>query len=73
MMEFSLCSKGGKGEGEAAVIAGQPASQGIEPGTTESVDQERLLSLPPRPAPLMTNKHHSRLSGSGSENILTAL
>ena len=41
-MELSPCSKDGQGEGEAAVIAHQPISQGIEPGTTESVD--RVLS-----------------------------
>ena len=47
-MELSPCSKDGQGEGEATVIAHQPASQGIEPGTTESVDQEES-SEPPAP------------------------
>ena len=41
MVELLPCSKG---ECEAAIIAHQPASQGIEPGTTESVDQEEPLS-----------------------------
>ena len=48
-VELSPCSKGGQGEGEAAVIAHQPASQGIEPGTTESVNLEES---PEPPAPL---------------------
>ena len=47
-VELSPCSKGGQGEDEAAVIAQQPASQGIEPGTTESVDREES---PEPPAP----------------------
>ena len=34
LVELSPCSKGGQGEGEAAVIAHQSVSQGIEPGTT---------------------------------------
>ena len=45
-MELSPCSKGGQGEGEAAVIAHQPVSQGIEPGTTESVDREESPEPP---------------------------
>ena len=47
-VELSPCSKGGQGESEAAVIAHQPISQGIEPGTTESVDREES---PEPPAP----------------------
>ena len=49
LVELSPCSKSGQGEGEAAVIAHQPVSQGIEPGTTESVDREES---PEPPAPL---------------------
>ena len=49
LVELSPCSRGGQGEGEAAVIAHQPISQGIEPGTTESVDREQS---PEPPAPL---------------------
>ena len=41
LVELSPCSKDGQGEGEAADIAHQPISQGIEPGTTESVDREQ--------------------------------
>ena len=48
LVEHSPCSKGGQGEGEAAVIAHQPVSQGIEPGTTESVDRKES---PEPPAP----------------------
>ena len=48
LVELSLCSKDGQGEGEAADIAHQPISQGIEPGTTESVDREQS---PEPPAP----------------------
>ena len=47
-VELSPCSKGSQGEGEAAVIAHQPVSQGIEPWTTESVDREES---PEPPAP----------------------
>ena len=43
LVEFSPYSKDGQGEGEAADIAHQPISQGIEPGTTESVDREQSL------------------------------
>ena len=32
LVELSPCSKDGQGEGEAADIAHQPISQGIEPG-----------------------------------------
>ena len=49
LVELSPCSKDGQGEGEAADIAHQPISQGIEPGTTESVDREQS---PEPPAPL---------------------
>ena len=49
LVELSPCSKGGQGEGEAVVVAHQPVSQGIEPGTTESVDREES---PEPPAPL---------------------
>ena len=38
-----------KVKAEAAIIAHQPVSQGIEPGTTESVDGEES---PEPPAPL---------------------
>ena len=48
LVEISPCSKDGQGEGEAADIAHQPISQGIEPGTTESVDREQS---PEPPAP----------------------
>ena len=48
LVEHSPCSKDGQGEGEAAAIAHQPVSQGIEPGTTESVDREES---PTPPAP----------------------
>ena len=48
LVELSPCSKDGQSEGEAAVIAHQPISQGIEPGTTESVDREQS---PEPPAP----------------------
>ena len=51
-VEFSPCSKGGQGEGEAAVIAHQPASEGIEPGTTESVDREESPEPPALPPAL---------------------
>ena len=49
LVELSPCSKDGQGEGEAADIAHQLISQGIEPGTTESVDREQF---PEPPAPL---------------------
>ena len=49
LVELSPCSEDGQGEGEAADIAHQPISQGIEPGTTESVDREQS---PEPPAPL---------------------
>ena len=58
MVELSPCSKGGQGEGEAAVIAPQPASQGIEPGTTESVDQEES---PEPPAPNLAHRKRDRI------------
>ena len=48
LVELSPCSKDGQGEGESADIAHQPISQGIEPGTTESVDREQS---PEPPAP----------------------
>ena len=48
LVELSPCSKDGQGEGEAAVIAHQPISQGIETGTTESVEREQS---PEPPAP----------------------
>ena len=48
LVELSPCSKDGQGEGEAADIAHQPISQGIEPGTTESEDREQS---PEPPAP----------------------
>ena len=51
LVELSPCSKDGQGEGEAAVIAHKPVSQGIEPGTTESVDREES---PEPPAPQIT-------------------
>ena len=46
LVQLSPCSKGGQGEGEAAVIAHRPVSQGIEPGTTESVDREESPEPP---------------------------
>ena len=46
MVELLPHSKGGQAEGEAAVIAHQPASQGIEPETTEPVDQEESPEPP---------------------------
>ena len=48
LVELSPCSKDGQGEGEAAIISHQPVSQGIKPGTTESVDREES---PEPPAP----------------------
>ena len=48
LVELSPCSKDGQGEGEAVDIAHQPISQGIKPGTTESVDREKS---PESPAP----------------------
>ena len=50
-VELSPCSKGGQGEGETAVIAHQPVSQEIEPGTTESVDREES------PEPPLSHRH----------------
>ena len=49
-VELSPCSKGSQGEGEVAVIAHQPASQGIEPGITESVDREESPEPPASPS-----------------------
>ena len=45
IVELSPCSKGGQGEGEAAVIAHQPASQGVKLGTTESIDRQESLDV----------------------------
>ena len=58
-MELSPCSKGGQGEGESAVIAHQPVSQGIEPGTTESVDRDESPE-PPAPQEFHLNCMNSR-------------
>ena len=48
--KLSSCSKDGQGEGEAAVIAHQPVYQGIEPGTTESVNREESPEPPAPPS-----------------------
>ena len=55
IVELSPCSKDGQGEGEAAVIAHQPVSKGIKPGTTESVDREES---PEPPAPQFLLRFH---------------
>ena len=84
MVELSLCSKGGQGEGEATVIAHQPGSQGIEPGTIESADQEespeplaprfKLGHLPPPPPPLEPKQRRigSAATATGSFLLGTA-